>query len=119
MRGASLSPPVSPGPTPRGVPGRSPRSGTGWGRGLRRVVCRPKASRATTGSARLSDTLAPHQYPAVASQSLLRQETGFVGHLRRAADPISEIDISQAHALGSLNVVEDHIGAEPAVPLVG
>jgi manganese/iron transport system permease protein len=46
---------------------------------------------------------------------LLRQEAALVVHLARAVHPIAEVDVGQPHALGALDVIEDHEGAERAV----
>src|SRR5439155_185129 len=56
-----------------------------------------------------------HAHPAVRHQPLLRQEAALVVHLARAAHPIAEIDVRQAHARGARDVVEDHEGAKRTV----
>ena len=54
-----------------------------------------------------------------APEVLLRPEAALVVHLRRALDPVAEIDVGQAHLPRAGDVVEDHEGAEAAVGIVG
>ncbi len=56
--------------------------------------------------------------PGVRCQPFLRQVAAFVVHLTRAVHPVAQIDVGKAHPLGTLDVVEDHEGAERALALV-
>src|SRR5690606_16957549 len=57
--------------------------------------------------------------PARGGQPLLRAEALLVGHLARAADPVAEIEIGQAHRPGPQDVVENDPRAQAPRRLVG
>src|SRR4029079_14851595 len=56
--------------------------------------------------------------PACRHQAFLWQEAALVIHLAGTGDPIAEIDVRQAHAVGPLEWIEDHESAERAVGLI-
>src|SRR4026207_2309834 len=54
-------------------------------------------------------------FPALRTEMLLGHEAHFIIHLRRAVDPVAEIDVGQTHCPGTGDMIEDHEGAERAV----
>src|SRR6185503_16639860 len=58
-------------------------------------------------------TIASAAHPAVTGELLLGAEALLVVHLRRALDPVAEIEIRHAEAVRVGDVLEDHVGAEP------
>src|SRR5690606_27663150 len=55
--------------------------------------------------------------PDAAAQDLVRPEARFVGHFTAFVDPVAQVQPGQAQAVGVVQLPEDAVGAQAAVPV--